>query len=87
MAISSNWNVSIEHGPTSADVHHIVVDATTSKAAKIKAEQWAKDNNIVNPMYSEPYKDTYDTIEWTQEEEEEFFHIAKMNIDYNSDGR
>jgi hypothetical protein len=82
MANLSKWNISIEYGPTSADVHEIVVDASSSKDAKLKAEQWAKDNNVANPMFSEPYEDSYDEIlDWTIEEEEEFMHIVEMGGD------
>ena len=83
MADLFKWNVSVEYGPTSADVHHITVDSATSSGALDKANQWAKDNNIMHPMFSEPYKepeDDYDDyLEWTPEEEEKFIHIMDMN--------
>jgi hypothetical protein len=80
----SKWNISIEYGPVAADVHHIVVDAANSEEALIKAEKWAKDNNVKSPMFSEPYEDSYDDfLEWTPEEEEEFLLIVSKstNID------
>lgn len=78
----SKWNISIEYGPTSADLHEIVVDALSAKDAMTKAEQWAKDNNVQNPLFSEPYEDTYDDfLDWTPEEEEEFLYIVDTNGD------
>ena len=75
MSNLSKWNISIEYGPTAADTHDIVIEATSAKDAMAKAEQWAKDNNVMNPMFSEPYEDTYeDILDWTPEEEEEFVH-------------
>ena len=84
----SKWNVSVEYGPVAADVHHIVVEASSIEGARKKAAQWAKDNNIRSPMISEPYEDTheesYDEIlDWTPEEEDELLHMTEnsRNID------
>jgi hypothetical protein len=86
----SKWNVSVEYGPVAADVHHIVVEASSIEGARKKAAQWAKDNNIRSPMISEPYEDTheesYDEIlDWTSDEEEAFMHI--VDVDGNTDER
>jgi len=83
----SKWNVSIEYGPTAADIHHIVVEASSTENARKKAIQWAKDNSVQNPMISEPYEDTHeesydDFLDWTPDEEDAFLHI--IDIDGNS---
>jgi hypothetical protein len=79
MTILSKWNVSIEYGPTAADIHDITVEASDIFEARTKAEKWAKDNNVENPMISEPYQDDYDEfLEWTEEEEGEFTHMLEQ---------
>ena len=85
----TKWNVSIEYGPTAADVHDIVVEASSIEIARKKAAKWAKDNNVRSPMISEPYEDTHEEssdeyLDWTPEEEEEFMHIMDTKIN-NSD--
>jgi len=76
----TKWNVSIEYGPTAADVHDIVVEASSIEIARKKAAKWAKDNNVRSPMISEPYEDNYDDIlDWTEDEEEAFLHIIEIN--------
>lgn len=80
----SKWTIDIEYGPVASDVHYVVVDAASSEEALIKAEKWAKDNNVRGPMFSEPYEDSYDDfLEWTPEEEDEFLHMVSKsgNID------
>lgn len=80
----SKWNITIEYGPTAADSYDFVVGASSAKDALAKAKQWAEEKNIRNPMFSEPYEDTYeDVLEWTPEEEEEFVHMISGldNID------
>jgi hypothetical protein len=84
MANLSKWNITIENGPTGSDSYDFTVSASSAKDALTKAEQWAKDNNVLNPMFGEPYEDTYeDLLEWTAEDEEEFIHIVirSDNID------
>jgi len=72
----SKWNVSIECGPTVDDVHDIVVDASSTEDAKKKATKWAADNNVTNPVFSEPYRDNYDDfLDWSDVEEQEFLYI------------
>lgn len=84
MSNLTKWNVSIEYGPTAADVWDFACSATSAKDALAKAKEWAKEKNISSPMFSEPYEDTYeDVLEWTPEEEEEFVHMVS-GID-NSD--
>jgi len=76
----TKWNVSIEYGPTAADVHDIVVEASSVEDARKKAKKWAKDNNIKSPMIGEPSEDNYDDIlDWTEDEEEAFLHIIEIN--------
>jgi len=74
----SKWHVSIEYGPTSADIHHTTVDASNIFEARAKAEKYAVDNKFESPMISEPYQDDYDEfLEWTESEEEEFTNMIE----------
>lgn len=81
MTILSKWQVSIEYGPTDTDVHDITIEAHDIYEARAKAEKWAKDNNVANPMISEPCKDNYEElIDWTDggnESEDEFTHMLE----------
>ena len=82
MSNLSKWNISVECDST--DVRDITVDAVSSKDALIKAEKWAKENNVENAVFSEPCEDLYDEfLEWTPEEEDEFLHMVSKsgNID------
>jgi hypothetical protein len=82
----SKWNVTIEHGPTSADAHEITVQATSSKDARIKAEKWAEEHNVVAPSFGIPWQDNYDDfLEWDNDDEEDF--ISVMTNTYDSDER
>jgi len=86
MAELLKWNISVECGPTASDVHHIIINATSSEDALVKAKQWAEDNNVKNPTFSEPYEDIYDEfLEWTPEEEEEFLHIVNNSGNIGED--
>lgn len=61
----TKWGVSIEYGPTAADMHNITVLAYDVVDARTKAVKWAADNNIVNPLIGEPYADDYDEfLDW-----------------------
>jgi hypothetical protein len=56
----SKWNVSVEYGPATTDIKEIVVDAASLKGAILRAEKWAKENNIDSPVIGIPYKDDFD---------------------------
>jgi hypothetical protein len=90
MTKSTSWEVSIEYGPTAADVHYVTVDAESMEDALKKAGQWAADNGMRNVMVcnatdmgdmSDVEDDFTDVIEWTTEEEEEFIRIIDSKGD------
>jgi hypothetical protein len=87
-----NWEVSIEYGPTAADVHYVNVNATSYEDALIKGKQWADANGMRNALVCNATElpegsafleddDFTDIIEWTEEEEEEFIRLLDKNGD------
>lgn len=81
-----NWEVSIEYGPTAADVHYVNVEATSLEDALIKGKLWADTNGMRDVLVCNASElpegsvvlddnDFTDIIEWTEEEEEEFIRI------------
>jgi hypothetical protein len=84
MTKSTNWEVSIEYGPTAADVHYVILAAESKEDALNKGVQWAATNGMRNVMVCNATDlgletladdDFTEIIEWTPEEEEEFVRI------------
>lgn len=75
------YEVSIEYGPTAADVHYVTVDADSQQQALIKGQEWADQNGMRSVLVcnatemDEEDNDFTDIIEWTPEEEEAFLNI------------
>lgn len=79
MSNKITWAIDIEYGPTSADYCKHEVIADTAHEALKEAENWAKNNNIIYPMFSRPVVIAIDNRpdDWTEEEEEAFNNIKK----------
>ena len=80
------FEVGIEYGPTSADVHYIYVYADTTEEALSQGKKWADDNKMAALVCNATEVDDSDDdfteiIEWTPEEEEEFLHMVVDNGD------
>jgi hypothetical protein len=80
------WEVGIEYGPTSADVHYETVEATSLNDALNKGKLWAYANGMrdvivcnASELHDDSLSDNDDFIgdvNWTEEEEEEFTRIT-----------
>lgn len=80
----SKWNIAIEYGPATADIYEITVQATSSKDARTKAEQWAIVNNVVSPMFGMPWQDTYEEFDsWDETETTKFLDFINFPQDIN----
>ncbi len=76
----ASWKVGIEYGPCSFHYHYITVNAFNPEEAIAIARQWAIENYMPSPIFTDPELVIPDPVEmtaeeglgWTHFEEEEF---------------
>lgn len=82
----AKYEIGIEYGPTAADIHYMIFEASSAEEAAMMGRRWSNNNRMITAVITTVTElvgddELADILEWTEEEGEAFMRILDNSGD------